>query len=55
MFDMFMGQHLSESRPLGIGDAIKAHLEEVSGGVDPAKVDFSKVAEIYSQNSPVGE
>ena len=50
MFDMFMGQHLSESRPLGIGDTIKAHLEEVSGGVD-----FAKVAEIYSQNSAVGE
>jgi hypothetical protein len=47
---MFMGQHLSESRPLGIGDAIKAHLEEVSGSVDPAKV-----AEVYSQNSPIGE
>jgi len=60
MFDMFMGQHLSESRPLGIGDTIKAHLEGVSGGVDLAKVDLAKVdlakvAEVYSQNSPVGE
>ena len=59
MFDMFMGQHLSESRPLGIGDTIKAHLEGVSGGVDLAKVDLAKVdlakvAEVYSQNSPVG-
>ncbi len=60
MFDMFMGQHLSESRPLGIGDTIKAHLEGVSGGVDLAKVEIAKVeiakvAEVYSQNSPVGE
>lgn len=55
MFDMFMGQHLSESRPLGIGDTIKAHLEGVSGGVDLAKVGFAKVAEVYNQNSPVGE
>ena len=30
MFDMFMGQHLSEASPLGIGDAIKTHLVELS-------------------------
>ncbi|MFK7765640.1 MAG: rod-binding protein [Mariniblastus sp.] len=27
MFDMFMGQHLAESQPLGVGDAIKGYLQ----------------------------
>lgn len=29
MFDQFMGQHLSESSPLGIADAIKSYLSNV--------------------------
>lgn len=48
MFDMFMGQHLSESRPLGIGDAIKTHLEELSGDME-ALVRESKATEIYTK------
>lgn len=27
MFDMFMGQHLAESQPLGIADAIKTYTQ----------------------------
>ena len=28
MFDMFMGQHLAASKPLGIGNAIEAYLAQ---------------------------
>ncbi|MDE0934641.1 MAG: rod-binding protein [Mariniblastus sp.] len=44
MFDMFMGQHLSESRPLGIGDAIQAHISKLSS------IEASAAA-IYRQNN----
>ena len=27
MFDMFMSQHLAESKPLGIGDAIESYMQ----------------------------
>jgi flagellar protein FlgJ len=27
MFDMFMGQHLAESNPLGIGNAIESYMQ----------------------------
>ncbi len=56
MFDMFMGQHLSEASPLGIGDAIKEHLVELSNISElPSAVDFAKTAaaEAYQHNQDV--
>lgn len=51
MFDMFMGQHLAESSPLGIADAIKGFMNNMPSdndateqgnqqpGMNPAKTD----------------
>ena len=49
MFDMFMGQHLSGSGPLGVGDAIKTHLQELSGDME-ALVREARATEVYTKN-----
>ena len=31
IFDMYMGRHLAESQPLGIGDAVSTYMKRSSG------------------------